>query len=53
MELTEPVCVGKLILKSLLWAANGSPKIPSKDFEAGEIKAGFSADCAAIYPGAK
>lgn len=45
--------VGKLILKSSLWAANGSSKIPSTDFQAAEIKAGFSVDCAAIYPGAK
>ena len=53
MELTGSLLVGTLILKSALWAANGSPKIPLKDFQAGEIKAGFWVDCVAIYPGAE
>lgn len=34
----EPLLVGMLILKSLLWFLNGSPKIPSKDFQAAELK---------------
>lgn len=43
---TESLPVELLILKSLLWAANGFPEIPSKDFQACEIKAGSSVDCA-------
>ena len=53
MKLTESPLAGMVILKLKLWGANGSLKILSKDFQAGEIKAGFSVDCAAIYPGAK
>lgn len=43
----------EMLIQSALEAANGSPTIPSKDYQAGEIKACSSVDCAAIYAGAK